>query len=162
VAFVVSPDDPDPVRAQYAAVLTPPDADFRAHGVSVFFNQIVSRKVAVFADEQYVTRDATLLDRHDNQVRLGVNYIHPRGIFARVTTSFMHQSFSNTPIVGLSNGSFSVTDASVQYEFARKHGLLSWTATNLFNQQFQTVIEDLTVTSPLPYRAMVLSLRWRL
>jgi tetratricopeptide (TPR) repeat protein len=162
LAFVVSPQDPNPIYAQYADVLTPPDANFRARGVSLFYNQIVTRRFAVFADEQYVTRDAPVVDRHDNQVRVGLNYIHPRGIFARVATSFTHQTFTNTQVVGLPNGSFAVTDASLQYEFARKHGLLSWTATNLFNREFRTVIEDLTVTSPLPYRAMVLSLRWRL
>jgi len=161
-AFKVSTDDPDPVRAQYADVLTPPDADFKARGISLFFNQILTRQLALFADEQYITRDATLVDRHDNQVRLGVNYIHPRGIFAKVATRYLRQTFTNTPVVGLPDGSFFITDVNLQYEFARKRGLLTWTATNLFNRRFRTVIEDLTVESPQPYRAMVLSLRWRI
>jgi len=161
-AFKVSPDDLDPLIAQYADLLTPPDADFTARGLSVSYNQIVTRRFAVFADEQYITRDATLVDRHDNQVRLGVNYIHPSGIYARVATRFLNQSFSNTPVVGLPAGSFTLTDASVQYEFARKRGLLTWTVTNLFNREFRTVIEDLSVEAPLPYSVMVLSLRWRM
>jgi tetratricopeptide (TPR) repeat protein len=160
-AFAVSPDDPDPIRAAYADLLTPPDAHFTARGVSVFYNQIVTRRLSLFADEQYITRDATLVDRHDNQVRLGVNYIHPAGIFAKVATRVLNQSFSNTPVVGLPDGSFTLTDASVEYEFARKRGLLTWTVTNLFNRKFRTIIEDLTVEAPLPYPVMALTLRWR-
>jgi tetratricopeptide (TPR) repeat protein len=160
-AFQVSPDDPNPIFAAYADLLTPPDADFTARGVSLSYNQIVTRRVALFADEQYITRDATLVDRQDNQVRVGVNYIHPAGIYAKVATSFLNQTFSNTPVVGLPGGSFTLTDASVQYEFARKRGLLTATMTNMFNRRFRTVIENLSVEAPLPYRVMVLSLRWR-
>ena len=161
-AFQVSPQDPDPIRAQYADLLTPPDADFTARGINIFFNQIVTRQVALFADEQFITRDAALVDRHDSQVRLGVNYIHPIGLYAKVATRFLRQTFSNTTVVGLPQGSFALTDASVQYEFARKRGLLTGTATNLFNRQFRAVIEELAVESPLPYRTVVLSLRWRI
>ena len=161
-AFKVPPDDPDPLRAEFADFLTPPDADFKARGVSLFYNQILTRRLALFADEQYVTRDATLVDRHDNQARLGINYIHPTGIHARVATRVLNQAFSNTQVVGLPDGSFTLTDASLDYEFARKRGLLTWSVTNLFNRQFRTVIEDLTVEAPRPYAAMTLVLRWRL
>ena len=161
-AFKVSPDDPDPVRAAYADLLTPPDADFTARGVSLFYNQIVTTRIALFADEQYITRDAALVDRHDNQLRLGVNYIHPAGLYARVSTRLLNQAFSDTAVVGLPGGSFTLTDASLQYEFAQKRGLVTWTVTNLFNRRFRTVIEDLTVEAPLPYSVMAVSLRWRM
>ncbi|HEX8031519.1 MAG TPA: tetratricopeptide repeat protein, partial [Vicinamibacterales bacterium] len=161
-AFTVSPDDPNPVFAAYADLLTPPDADFKARGLSVSYNQIVSRRVSLFADSQYITRDATLVTRRDTQVRLGINYIHPSGIYARVATRLLDQAFSDTPVVGLPNGSFALTDASVQYEFARKRGTLAWTVTNLFNREFRTVIEDLTVEAPRPYAVMAVSLRWRM
>ena len=95
-------------------------------------------------------------------MRVGVNYIHPAGIYARVATRVLNQSFSNTPVVGLPNGSFTLTDVSVQYEFARKRALLTGTVTNLFNRRFRTVIEDLTVVAPLPYRVVAVSLRWRI
>jgi hypothetical protein len=161
-AFRVTGDDPNPLYAQFADYLTPPDADSTAHGISIFFNQIVTRQLALFADEQYIVRDARAVDRHDNQLRVGLNYIHPLGIYAKVATRFLKQSFSNTAVVGLPESSFALTDASVQYEFSRKRGLLTLSATNLFNRAFRAIIENLAVESPLPYRTVVLSLRWRI
>lgn len=161
-AFIVNAADLDPAIAQFADYLTSPDADYTARGFSSFFNQIVTRRLALFADEQYVTRSARLADRHDNQLRVGLNYIHQRGVYARIATRFLKQTFSNAALPGLPESSFSLTDASVQYEFARKRGLLTWTATNLFDRHFTAIIENLAVESPLPHRTMVLSLRWRI
>jgi tetratricopeptide (TPR) repeat protein len=161
-AFIVTPEDLDPSIAAFAHLLTSPDADFTARGVTLSYNQIVTRRVALFADEQFITRDARMVDRRDNQVRVGVNYIHPAGIYAKVATRVLNQAFSNTTVEGLPTGSFPLTDASMQYEFARKRGLLTWTVTNMFNRRFRTVIEGLTVEAPLPYRVMALTLRWRL
>jgi tetratricopeptide (TPR) repeat protein len=161
-AFQVSPHDPNPIFAQYAGYLTPPDADFWARGISVFLNAILTRRLSLFADEQLVIRDALIVNRRDNQVRVGVNYIHPRGLFARVSTQAFRQRFFDTTVTGLPDGSYVLTDVTLQYEFARKHGLLTWTIANLFDRRFQTVVEDLAVESPLPYRTMVVSLRWRL
>ena len=45
---------------------------------------------------------------------------------------------------------------------ARKHGLLTWSVRNLGNNGFSTIIEDLAVESPLPYRTMTLMMLWRL
>jgi tetratricopeptide (TPR) repeat protein len=161
-AFIVSPEDVDPILAPYAHLLTPPDADFSSRGVTLSYNQIVTRRIALFMDDQYITRDATMVDRHDNQARVGVNYIHPSGIYAKVATRVLSQSFSNTQVDGLPDGSFALTDASMQYEFARKRGLLTWTVTNLFNRRFRTVIEGLSVEAPLPFRVVALTLRWRM
>jgi hypothetical protein len=161
-AFRVAPDDPNPLRAQYAAYLTPPDADFTARGLSIFFNQIVSRRVSLFADEQFVSRDSAIVDRRDNQARAGLNYIHPRGLFAKVSARWLRQRFLDTPVAGLPESSFVLADAEVTYEFAQKHGLVTWTVGNLFDTRFRTVIENLAVESPLPYRTMVLTLRWRI
>jgi hypothetical protein len=127
----------------------------------VFFNQIVTRQVSLFADEQFASRDASIVDRQDNQFRVGVNYIHPRGLFARASTRFIRQRFLHTQVVGLPDSAFALTDAEVSYEFHRKHGLLVWTVTNLFDRHFQAVVDGLSVDTPLPFRTMVLSLRWR-
>ena len=141
--------------------LTPPDADFKARGVSVFFNQIVTRQISLFADNQYVYRDAFLFDRGDNLVRLGVNYIHPAGVSARVTTGLVTQRFRRTQVVGLPDSTFALTDVALSYEFARKHGLLTLAVANAFDRHFEAVVEGLSVELPLPYRTAVASLRWR-
>lgn len=147
---------------QYVKLLTPPDADFDARGVSAFFNQILGNQFSVFADEQFAHRSAFLFDRDDNQFKVGVNYVHPRGMFARVSTRFLHQRFFNTPVVGLPESSFALTDAEFKYEFAAKRGLIKCTITNLFDRAFLAVIEGLSVESPLPHRTAVVTLRWRI
>jgi tetratricopeptide (TPR) repeat protein len=161
-AFQVAPDDPNPLFAEYADYLTPPDADFKAQGIGVFFNQVLTRRFGVFADEQFVMRDAALVNRHDNLLRVGASFTHPAGITARVATRFFTQRFVDTLVQGLPEDTFVLSDAEVVYEFARKHGLLTWSVRNLGNNGFRTIIEDLAVESPLPYRSMMLSLRWRL
>lgn len=139
-----------------------PDADFRATGIATFANVIISPGLSLFADGQFVRRRPKLFDRDDTQVSVGVNYIHRRGVFARVTTRFLNQEFGRASVTGLPPGSFTVTDASAFYEFAAKRGLLSVLVTNLFDKHFQTVIEGLSVQQPLPYRRATATLRWRL
>jgi len=161
-AFRVTSDDPNPLFAEYAQLLTPPDADFKAHGISVFFNQVVTRRFGVFADEQFATRDAPIVNRHDNLLRVGASFTHPAGITARIATRLVTQRFVDTAVQGLPEDTFVLSDAELNYEFASKHGLLTWSVANLANNGFRTVIEDLAVESSLPYRTMMLSLRWRL
>jgi len=161
-AFQVTKNDPNPVFAEYADFLTPPDADFKAQGISAFFNQILTRRFGIFADEQFVRRDAALVNRNDNLIRVGASFTHPAGITARIATRLFSQRFLDTPVQGLPEDTFVLSDAELNYEFARKHGLLTWSVTNLGNNGFRTIIEDLAVESPLPYRTMTLSLRWRL
>jgi tetratricopeptide (TPR) repeat protein len=157
-AFTYVPPELEP----YRALVIPPDADFRARGFNIFFNQIVTRRFSLFADEQYVRNDATLVDRRDNQVRLGLNYIHPSGIFARVSTRLLNQRFFNTPVVGLPESSYALTDADLSYEFYRKRFLLTGTIRNLFDRRFTAVIDGLSVEPSLPYRTAIVTLRWRL
>src|SRR5262249_54461902 len=99
-----------PDLAPFAQLLTPPDADFKARGFSMFFNQIVTREISVFADEQFATRKAFLFERDDNQVRVGANYIHPIGLSARISTRFLSQHFRNNQVVGLQDSDFALTD----------------------------------------------------
>jgi tetratricopeptide (TPR) repeat protein len=139
-----------------------PDASFHASGFSAFFNQIVAPRVSVFADEQVVRFRPLAFDRTDNQVSVGLNFIHERGFFARATTRYLTQRFSRTQVTGLPRPSFSLTDGEFKYEFARKRGLAVLSITNLFNQGFRTVIENLAVEQPLPYRRIIATLRWRI
>jgi hypothetical protein len=145
-----------------AALLTPPDANFTARGLSAFANQIVGRRFSVFADEQFVRTRSFLFDCHDSQRRVGVNYIHPNGVFARVSTRVLAQRFSNTIVTGLPSTTTTLVDASLKYEFAAKRGLLTATVDNLFGQDINTVVESLSLGSPQPQRRLLVTLRWRM
>ena len=151
---------PEGVPAIFASLT--PDADFHATGFSSFFNQILSSRASLFADEQFIRRRAVLFTRADNQVRVGANYIHPHGLFMRLSARGLTQRFSKTTVTDLPRSSFVLVDAELKYEFAGKRGLLTFTVTNLFDRSFRAVIENLAVEQPLPARRMSITLRWRI
>jgi hypothetical protein len=139
-----------------------PEADATGAAAGVYANWIAHDRVTVFGENQFVQFASDRFDRHDNVTRVGVNAIHPRGVFVRVAGSHVTQRFANTTITGLPRSGFSLVDLRVAYEFAGKRGLLSLDVANAFNARFDAVIENLSIDSFLPRRRVVAELRWRL
>lgn len=139
-----------------------PEADTTGTGVSVFVNWIASRRITVFGDNQLVRVGATAFDRYDNLARIGINLIHPKGLFFRLTGSHVTQRFTDTVITDLPRSTFVLVDVATIYEFAGKRGLASLRISNAFDRQFASVIEGLTIDAFIPDRRAVASLRWRL
>jgi cytochrome c-type biogenesis protein CcmH/NrfG len=139
-----------------------PDADARGTGGRVDVNWIAARRVTVFADNELIRFAATAFARYDNLARIGVNAIHPRGVFVRLTASHVSQRFTDTGIPGLPRSNFALADLEISYEFAGKRGVASLQLTNAFDREFAAVIEGITVDRIAPYRRAVASLRWRL
>lgn len=139
-----------------------PEADATGSGASAYVNWIASRRVTIFGDTQLVRVGAAPFDRYDNVARGGVNFIHPRGLFFRLTASHVTQRFTDTPIPDLPRSNFMLVDADATYEFAGKRGLASLRISNAFDRRFASVIEGLTIDAFLPDRRAVASLRWRL
>jgi len=139
-----------------------PEADASGIGGSVHVNWIVHNRLTVFGDNQFFRFGATRFDRYDNAAKVGVNMIHPRGVFLRVTGSHVTQRFANSRFFGLPRSGFTLADVSVNYEFAGKRGLASLQVTNAFNERFDAVIEGLSIDAFLPRRRALATLRWRL
>jgi hypothetical protein len=139
-----------------------PEADASGTGVAVDVNLILTRRVTMFADNQFVRFAATQFDRHDNVARAGINLIDPRGVFIRLTGSFVTQRFGNTAITDLPRSTFGLLDLDVSYEFAGKRGLANLRMTNAFDRRFSTVLESITIDPFVPDRRAYASLRWRL
>jgi tetratricopeptide (TPR) repeat protein len=160
------------VRTFYRETTTPfllasgssfiPDADARGTGAGVFLNWIAARRVSVFADNQLVRLRAEAFDRYDHLARAGVNVIHPRGVFVRITESYVTQRFTRTAVTDLPRSGFVLTDVEITYEFAGKRGLASLTLTNAFDRSFAAAIEGLSIDAFVPSRRALVSLRWRL
>ena len=139
-----------------------PDADASGIGTSVYVNWIASRRVTVFGDNQLIRFAARAFDRVDNLARVGVNLIHPRGVFLRVTGSHISQRFSDSLVTNLPRSNFVLADVEANYEFAGKRGLASLAVTNVFDRDFAAVVEGVSVDLFRPGRRAILSLRWRL
>jgi hypothetical protein len=103
-----------------------------------------------------------VFDRYDNLTRLGINVIHPAGIFFRLTGSYVTQRFTNTRATDLPRSGFMLADVDASWEFARKRGLLNLHLTNAFNRSFSSVIDTINIEPFFPYRRATLSFRWRL
>lgn len=139
-----------------------PEADAEMTGGSVYVNWIAHRRVTLFGDNQLLRFAANRFDRYDNLTRVGVNVIHPAGLFMRLSTSHVVQRFAATTVPNLPRSGFNVVDAQVAYEFARKRGFASVRVSNAFNAAFNAIVEGLSIDPFLPRRQLVASLRWRL
>ena len=139
-----------------------PDAKSKTTGTSAFLNWIVASRVSLFADNQFVHFSAEAFDRYDNLLRGGLNIIHERGIFVRLTGSYVTQRFTNTPVTQLPDSGFALADLAVTYEFARKRGRVSLQVSNAFDEQFGIALEGLSVDALRPRRRAYASMRWRL
>jgi hypothetical protein len=91
---------------------------------------------------------------------VGINVIHERGGFARLTTSHVSQRFDRARVASLPKSSFPLADLELSYEFAGKRGLLTLASQNLFDERFLSVIEGLSVIPIRPERRT--QVRWRL
>ena len=139
-----------------------PEADADATGGSVYVNWIAHRRITIFGEDQLLRFGARRFDRYDNLARLGVNVIHPRGLFVRAALSHVTQRFMNTIVPGLPRSGFNLADLQVGYEFAGKRGMASVRLNNAFNTRFDAIIEGISIDPFLPRRSFIASLRWRL
>jgi tetratricopeptide (TPR) repeat protein len=139
-----------------------PESDASGNGLAAHVNVIAHDRFTVFGENQLIRFGANAFDRWDNLVRLGVNAIHPRGLFVRVAGSHVTQRFANTLVAGLPRSGFYLTDLQIGYEFAGKRGFASVQVDNAFNQRFDAVVEGLSIDEFLPRRRAFASLRWRL
>ena len=139
-----------------------PEADASGGGASVYLNWVLNRRLTLFGDDQLVRLGTSKFERYDNLARVGVNLIHPSGLFVRLTGSHVSQRFQNAAVSGLPRSGFTIADLSVSYEFAGKRGLASFQMTNALNERFDAVVEGLSIDSLLPRRRALATMRWRL
>jgi hypothetical protein len=137
-----------------------PNADTRTQGGSIFYNRILSRRFGAFVDDQYQREKTLLYIQEDNVARAGISFVHERGVFAKLSAGYYSQRFVDA-VVPLPKAGFLLVDADINYEFARKRGLLTFRLTNLFDRNFTSVLEGLSVQRLFPDRRASATLRWR-
>ncbi|MFO1068754.1 MAG: TonB-dependent receptor [Geminicoccaceae bacterium] len=74
-------------------------------------------------------------------VPVGFNVFLPNGLFAGLTTTFVHQkverSSGNVLDIGEGDDSFALVDFQVGYRLPERFGVLSLAVNNLFDQSFK-------------------------
>jgi tetratricopeptide (TPR) repeat protein len=141
--------------------LPSPEADVRTRGASAFFNLILARRWTLFADEQFVRSLTSVYTRNDSVARLGVSFLHERGLIMRLAGSYFTQRFVSTPVEGLPRQAYPLLDLDASYEFAGKRGLAHVRVANLLDREFTSALDHLTVGALRPDRRAYASLRWR-
>jgi outer membrane cobalamin receptor len=99
--------------------------------------------------------------RNDSVARLGVSFLHERGLIMRLAGSYFTQRFVSTPVEGLPRQAYPLLDLDASYEFAGKRGLAHVRVANLLDREFTSALDHLTVGALRPDRRAYASLRWR-
>jgi tetratricopeptide (TPR) repeat protein len=133
----------------------------RALGFNYNLNLILNHRLSLFTDNQLVRIKTAHFTLDDNQIRLGLNFIHPQGFFARVANTYVIQRFTDTDFIELENTSYNLTDVEFKHEFANKHGVVTIKAANLFDRHFKRFIEGLSVPQQRPTLHAILTFDWR-
>jgi hypothetical protein len=137
------------------------DLTVKQTGLDFYLNQMLARRWSLFADNQYRQEQNAEVIRRDNQARLGLNFIHEKGFFLRLTNSYVTQRFINTNVKELADATYNLTDLEFKYEFLNKHGKLTLEVNNLFGRKFNSFVEGLSIQRPRPKRTVILILDWR-
>jgi tetratricopeptide (TPR) repeat protein len=121
----------------------------RARGVEVALNQILWRGLGLNAGYRYLDLDdekAPEARRRDHQFTLGLNYIHPCGLFGGIAQIYRHEDMKHP---SREDDNIWLTDAQVGYIFPGRRGTATLTVRNIFDKRFNWV-NDLFVFSGRP------------
>ena len=98
-------------------------------------------------------------DSDTHRVPLGINFFHPSGLSASLTTTYYNQdgtfgSFFATDPLQDGDDNFWLVDAAVNYRLPKRYGFLTVGATNLFDEDFKYYDSDLNNASIQPDRTV--------
>jgi tetratricopeptide (TPR) repeat protein len=141
--------------------LPSPEADVRARGASAFLNLILARRWTLFADDQFVRTTTSVYTRDDHVARVGLSFLHERGVIVRLAGSYFTQRFVESAVEGLPRQSYPLFDLEATHEILGKRGLITVRVANLFDRAFTSALDHVTVGAPRPDRRAYASLRWR-
>ncbi len=130
--------------------------DGKLYGGHAVLNQLLTEKLALTADYGLAHSLDTLSLRHDQEVTLALNFVHPWGLFVTAAEDFLRQ----TGQYGTFRNHIKVftTNLEVAYEFPRKFGRLSFVGTNLFDRKYAFLVDPLALERRVPARRMELRL----
>lgn len=93
--------------------------------IIAYFNQVLNKTLTG-------TLDYTLTQPEDestHRIKLGLNYFHPKGFFARTSTTWRFQDMD-------SERDFWIWDGSIGYQLPKRYGVVQLSVTNIFDKDF--------------------------
>jgi tetratricopeptide (TPR) repeat protein len=130
----------------------------RFKGAEIRVNQIIYLGLAMSGVYNYNDvhdENDPSIDREENLLTGSLNYIHPSGFSAAISQTYRSLNFKNP---GRSNEDIWITDAGLGYELPRKRGRFSVLVRNLFDNHFNWVVDNFTLTGKDPDREILVTL----
>jgi tetratricopeptide (TPR) repeat protein len=132
--------------------------DGKSYGGRIAYNQFLTDELTL-VPQYSITRDLDLFGlRHDHEVSLAMRYVHPLGMYVSLSENFLRQTgrlgFARTHVKAYT------TDLEVAWEMPRKIGLASLSVRNLFDRDYEFLVDPLALGERLPDRNMVGTLRF--
>jgi hypothetical protein len=126
----------------------------RVKGFETTLNQILWKGLGLNATYRFLDIDdenTILNNRKDHQVTVGLNYIHPCGLFGGVAQTYRHEDLR----FGRADEDIWLTDAQVGYIFPGRRGSVTFAALNLFDQRFNWIRDMFVFQGRAPARQFV-------
>jgi hypothetical protein len=138
-----------------------PEGDERIeeYGGDLAFNRILSQRFSLFAGAAAGRTDRAFFGYTDAALWTGLNFIHERNVFARVTLTYGLQRFDETSPTPLEDVDYGLVDVGLAYQFAERRGFLSFDIGNLFDSRFLLFVPRSRLVL-VPGRRFGASLTW--
>jgi hypothetical protein len=92
------------------------------------------------------------VDRRDQRLTAGLNFVHPSGLSASLRQTYRHIDLKSQD---RSDENIWVTDFKVAYELPRKRGSINLEIRNIFNAHFNWVTDTFVYNGRAPARELV-------
>ncbi|MFN7955206.1 MAG: tetratricopeptide repeat protein [bacterium] len=134
--------------------------DEEQNGGRLAINQILSGWFSGFAEARTTASTTKLFDERDDELRLGLNFIHPSSLRLRATATYLNQTFGHTAFA-LADEDTWLLGLAARYELFDKALRIEGAIQNLLDERYTLVADNLALRSDLaPKRDFRLTLTW--
>lgn len=139
----------------------------RLYGLESEYNQLLTSRIGVLGSYRYLDVDddddpfqspLDNVNREEHQFRLGLRYVRPDGISARMTQTLRHIDNDNIR----DNETAAITDLALAYQFGQRRGQATVEILNLFDQDFNWVTDRFVLQGRAPTRQLLFTLSFNL
>jgi tetratricopeptide (TPR) repeat protein len=135
--------------------------EFDVDGARLDLNRRLSRELTLNGETQWRRIDAHAFLQNDLQTKAGLGWVSPRGWFGTLQQTYLRQRFDERlSELALPDSRVWLTDVSLAKELPGKRGLVAISVGNVLDEDFNVVIEGLSVVQRLPGRDATLSIEW--
>ncbi|MBK7973849.1 MAG: tetratricopeptide repeat protein [Deltaproteobacteria bacterium] len=122
--------------------------DEEQNGGRLAVNQILSGWFSAFAEARTAASTTKLFDERDDEVRLGLNFIHPSSLRIRATIGYLNQTFGHTEFA-LDDEDVWLLGLTARYELFEKRLRIEGSLSNLLDERYTLVADNLATPSDL-------------